>query len=170
MFCQGRFFAEYLELSEGSVMGSGEGGIVADEGGKPEAAEAEVVEGRYDAFIGGEVEAFQFLAAFEEIFVVEAGFDRGEAAVAPAGCGHDGDEFEFEGSLGLELVDVGVEEVFVVGLGFAGQYDLFGAEAVFAGVLSDLRFSSGGDGAGGFGCVGSVGGGLCLAHVSSRGG
>ncbi len=89
------------------------------------------------------MEAFYLLAGFSELFVIETGLDRSEASMAPTRSGHDGNEFKFQGSFGLELVDVGVEEVLVVVFGFAGEDDLLGRESVLAGVEGDLGFAGG---------------------------
>ena len=77
MFCQGRFFTELLELAEGSVVGAGEGGVVAVKGHEGVAAETEFVEGGDDAFVGGEVVAVHFIVALREVLDEEAGFDGG---------------------------------------------------------------------------------------------
>lgn len=149
-------------------MGSGERDIVTDERVEAVAAEGEHVVGPDDALRWREVIAVDLFAVLRQFLVVEAGFEGGESSMTPARAGHDVDEFEFERRFGLELIGVGTKQVFVVGLGFAGQDDLFGGEAVLAGVLGDLGFAGRGDGAGGFGGVGAVG--FCFAHVSSRGG
>ena len=146
-------------MAEGSVMGSGEGAFVADDHGDALAVVGEALEDPGEAVVVGHVGAFavHVFAAVEEVVVVHAGFDIDEAAEAPAGGGHGGDELEFDGVLGLEAVDVAVEEELVVGVEFVGEDDVVGGEAVAAGVLGGFGFAPGGDGASGLGSVGAGG-------------
>ena len=81
---------------------------------------------------------FGELEAVGEALLVEgvepAAFGAGEAVDEPLFLGEALDEEEFGGALGLEVVDEGLFEGVVVGLGFEGENVGLGGESVFEGV------------------------------------
>jgi hypothetical protein len=78
---------------------------------------------------------------FGKVVIENVGFDGGEAADAPTGEGEGFDEFGFDRGGGVELVEVGGAEGVEFGLGFVGEQNLFGVEAVFEGVLRRAGFA-----------------------------
>jgi hypothetical protein len=87
----------------------------------------------------------------------QAGFDGPDAAEAPAGDGHGLDQVHFDGAGGLELLDVGVEEELELFVGFGGEQDGLGGEAVAEAVAGGLGSAFRGGGAAGLGTVGAGG-------------
>ncbi len=163
-------------MAAGAVVGAVERAFVAHHHGHALAIVGEPLEGECEAV----VEGFQvgvashFLAAVEQVVVEYAGFDVEQSAEAPAGGDHGGDEFELDGVLGLELLDVAVGEELVVLHGFAGDDDVLGEQAVAARVEGGSGLAGAGDRSSGFRGVGAVGVELGLrgfvGHGSSRGG
>ena len=146
---------EEIELSCGAIVGSGEGGFVADEEVQGAAAVGEVAEGEgytvlvFDSFeLPGKTDAGLLHFVFEH-----AGFDRADAAEAPAGDGEGLNELGFDGVGGVIAVEVGVEEGLEVLFGFGGEGREVGGESVAEGVLGGFGFAFGGFGAVRFGSV-----------------
>ena len=132
-----------LELFEGSVIFAGEGGFVADQEGKGGSAIGHIVEG--PGYVGVVAGGFEFwghpFGSFEQEVAQEVGFHVGQAVHAPVCGGHGVDDAGFHGGLGLELVEVVLDEGLEFLGGFAGEEELFGEQAVFDGVLCGSGFT-----------------------------
>ena len=98
-------------------------------------ADVEHAEGEALVGVGVGLGVFGELEAVGEALLVEgvepAAFGAGEAVDEPLFLGEALDEEEFGGALGLEVVDEGLFEGVVVGLGFEGEDVGLGGEAVF---------------------------------------
>jgi hypothetical protein len=159
---------------EGSAIGAGECAFIANH--QVEAGSA----GEVFVDVGDAVEraghaidvlelAINIKGAELDFIADQGGFDLGEAAEAPAGGDHGLDQFDFDGSRGGELVEIGIEETLEVGGGFRGEDDGrgrerggAGGEAVAGGVLGGAGAAFGRDGAAGLGAIGAGGGGFGL--------
>ena len=101
-------------------------------------ADVEHAEGEALVGVGVGLGVFGELEAVGEALLVEgvepAAFGAGEAVDEPLFLGEALDEEEFGGALGLEVVDEGLCEGVVVGLGFEGEDVGLGGEPVFEGV------------------------------------
>jgi len=92
----------------------------------------------------------------EDFFFEEIGFDGPQAALSPFGGDHFFEEIELGLTLGLELLDVGIQHFAMLFGGFLLEDDAFGIEAVRDGVhggcfaagfgLGAVRFSAVGTG------------------------
>jgi hypothetical protein len=89
-----------------------------------------------------------FLAEGEFVFE-QAGFERGDAAEAPAGERHGLDQVHFDYVDRLVGVEVGLAEFGEVLFGLAGD-DEVGGHAVLEGVAGGVLFALRSDGAAGF--------------------
>jgi hypothetical protein len=125
-----------LQLFERPVMGAIQGAFVANQQGEGLAVIGQLLKDPGDAIVVvhvGELGVDVFIPAHE--FCAEhVGFDPADAAEAPAGGGHRFDQFRFEGGLGVELVDVGIEEELELFAGLGGEDDGLGGQAVADGV------------------------------------
>jgi hypothetical protein len=90
-----------------------------------------------------------------ELMGEQAGFDGPDAAQAPAGDGHGLDQIHLDRVGGVELLDVGVEEELELFVGFGGEHDGLGGEAVAEAVAGRLGSAFRGGGAAGLGAVGA---------------
>ena len=94
----------------------------------------------------------------------DGGFQGPEAAETPEGVDHSFDEGHFVGGFGEEFGDEGTEEFEKTLAGFAGEEDGGGEEAVVGGIAGvpgvqgGIVLAARGFWAGGFLCVGAVGG------------
>jgi hypothetical protein len=112
-----------------------------------------------EALFGGYFGEF-FLDVFgaaRQLVGEQAGFDGPDAAQAPAGDGHGLDQIHLDRVGGLELLDVGVEEELKLFVGFGGEQDGLGGEAVAEAVAGRLGSAFRGSGAAGLGAVGAGG-------------
>jgi hypothetical protein len=103
------------------------------------------------------VRLIDVLAAVDELEVEERSFDGHDALEPEARDGHGFDGMALGDALRLELVEVGVEERVEILRRFVGKDDGVCAKSVADRVARGSRFSFGGDGASGFGAVGSGG-------------
>jgi hypothetical protein len=101
--------------------------------------------------------SIDLLLAADEFHVKQVGLDGKEAAEAPTGDGHDVDQVGFDGGLGLELIHEVSPEKLKKFVGFAGDKDRGGGEAVTATIGGGAGFSFGGDGAARLGSIGAGG-------------
>lgn len=155
-----------LQLFEGAVIGSREGAFVADHEGEAGTGVGKVLEDPGEARGIGDVVVgiVDLLFALDQLQLEEGSLQGEDAVEAPARGGHGFDRVRFDEGGGLELIEISMEESFEFRFGFAGDDDGFGAEAVTQGVARGSGFAFGGDGAAGFGAVGSGGLGF-VAHV-----
>ena len=131
-------------------------------------AVGELLEDPGEAVVTGHVFELivDILGAADELGAEEAGFHSSETAEAPAGGGHGLEQLHFNGGLGLELAEVGIEERLESRAGFGGEDDGLGGESVAETVAGRAGASLGSDGAAGLCAVGA--GGLA-ARGSGRG-
>ncbi len=113
-------------------------------------------EGGGEGLAGAERVIRVFLDVFH-VLDVELGFDYGEALEAPFGGDHFVDQVEFGGAVGLELVEVGGEELVEFGGVFGRQEQGLRGEAVLEAVLGGAFTAGFGFGAVGF-CAVDAGG------------
>jgi hypothetical protein len=99
------------------------------------------------------------IAMLDEVELVLGGV---EAADFPGGGDDLFGEEKLDGGLGMQVGEVGAAEFEEEGRVFAGQDVVGGVEAEGGGVAGGAGFALGGLGAGGFLCVGAVGGQLAL--------
>lgn len=130
-----------MEARQGAFItdeeGEGHGLVLEDEG---EAAQVgDGIEFLLDLFFGQ-----------EEFVFKQVGFESGHAAEAPAGERHGFDQLHLDWVGGLVEGYVGLEEVGVVLLGFAGEDGELGGQAVLESVAGGVFFALGSDGAAGF--------------------
>jgi len=116
-------------LAEGSVEGAVEGDFVAHHQSERAVGSLEDLGEALVVVLGLEVGCVACLGCVH--FVGEQmGLDVGDAAETPAGYGHGFDQIHFDGVGGLKALDVRGQESFVVFLGFGGEDDGLGGEAV----------------------------------------
>ena len=129
-----------LEGAEGALVVVFDLGAVAEEVFVDEVvgvAVADVEHAEGEAFVGVGVRLgiFGLLEAGGQAILVEglepAALSAGEAVDEPLLLGEALDEEEFGGALGLEVIDEGLFEGVVVGLGFEGKDVGLGGESVF---------------------------------------
>ena len=101
---------------------------------------------------------------------VELGFDDGEALEAPLGGNHFVDQVGLGGAVGLELVEVGTEELIEFGGILGGQDQGLGGEAVFESVLRGALAAGFGFGAAGFCAIDASGFGFGREDIGHLGG
>jgi hypothetical protein len=142
---------EALEFVEGAIEGALDAGFVAADVGEDVGVHAEDV-GQFLVLGHVDVLALDVLLVLIEAEFEEAGFNAAVAGDAP--LGHDDlvDEGGFEGAVGLEIVEEGVEEFIEIPVLFADDDGGFGGEAVFEGIEA-----SGGLAFGGFGASAALG-------------
>ncbi len=90
-------------------------------------------------------------------FGEELGFDDGEAVEAPLGGDQLMNEVELGGAVGMEVVEVGEEELVELGGVLGGEHESLGGEAVFERVLGRAEAAGFGFGSVGFCAVGAGG-------------
>jgi len=73
---------------------------------------------------------FHFVVAVDRVEFEQGALDAREPVEAPVGGGHGFDGMEFGDALGLEVGEIGVEQVLILRRGFVWQYDVLRAEAV----------------------------------------
>ncbi|HEV1288116.1 MAG TPA: hypothetical protein VNU44_22510 [Bryobacteraceae bacterium] len=103
-----------------------------------------------------------FFFAEDRLVFEDVGFERRDAAEAPAGGGQGLDEILFESADRLILLHMGIEKGVEVFLGFTGKGFELGGEAVFEGVLGGSGLAFGSDRSFGFCAVGAGGVGFGL--------
>lgn len=104
-----------------------------------------------EALFGGYFSKFfvDVFGATCELVGEQAGFDGPDAAQPPAGDGHGLDQIHLDRAGGVELLDVGVEEELELFVGFGGEQDGLGGEAVAEAVAGRLGSAFRGGGAAG---------------------
>ena len=154
-------------MLEGSVIGAGEGSFVADDEGEALTGVGDVAENPGEAMVFMQVivRAVDLVFVVDKLKLEQRGFDCGDAVEPPTGNRHGSDRVGFGDALRVEFVEVGVEEIFVLAGGFVGEDDRGGSESVAEGVLRRSALAFGGDGASGFGTVGSGGVGFVACHA-----
>ena len=104
------------QLLEGPVIGASQSGFIADQQGEglsvvgqplKDPREVVIVVHPNELLVDGRLAARHFV--FQN-----GGFDGQDAAQAPAGGGHGVDQFRLDAAVGIELMDVGIEEELVV--------------------------------------------------------
>ena len=147
------------KLLERPVEGTVEVALVTCQQREALTAVGECLKDPREAILAGHFGKFvvNIFGAARQLIGDQAGFDGPDAAQAPAGDGHGLDKIHLDGVSGLELLDVGVEEELELFVGFGGEHDGLGGEAVAEAVARrlDSAFRSGG--AAGLGAVGAGG-------------
>ena len=161
---------ELEESTEGARIGAGVAGLHAVEDIE-RAAVGETFEGVGEGLIGGERVVGALLDVIDGCGE-ELGFDAGDPVEAPLGGDHFMDEVEFDGAVGVELEDVGVEEGVELGRVLGGEDDGLGGEPVLEGVLGRASAAGFGNGSAGFGAVeaGDLGFGWHVGRIREGGG
>jgi len=146
-------------LPEGAVEGAIEVALVTGEQGEALVVIGDPLEDPGETIIGGHVGEFfvHVFGAALELMREQTGFDGPDAAQAPAGDGHGLDQIHLDRVGGVELLDVGVEEELELFVGFGGEHDGLGGEAVAEAVAGRLGSAFLGGGAAGLGAVGAGG-------------
>ncbi len=160
---------EELQLLEGAVIGAAESAFVTDQQGEAVLVVGDVLKDPGEAMAVAHVVEFGVdrISAADELGAEQIGFNTPEAKQAPAGDGHGFDQIHFDGGRGVELVEVGLAEVFEVFLGLGGQDDGLRGESVAEAVVGRAGAAFEGEGASGFGAVGAGGRGFALRwHVA----
>jgi hypothetical protein len=147
------------QLLEGTVEGAIEVALVTGEQREALVVIGEFLEDPGEAIVVGHFGEFfvhVFGAALERM-AEQASFDGPDAAQAPAGDGHGLDQIHLDRVGGVELLDVGVEEELELLVGFGGEQDGLGGEAVAEAVAGRLGSAFRCGGAAGLGAVGAGG-------------
>jgi len=150
---------ENIELFEGPVEGAIEVALVTGQQGQTLTTIGQHFKNPGEAIFAGHVGEFvvDFFGAARQLVGEQAGFDGPDAAQAPAGDGHGFDQIHLDRVGGLELLDVGIEEELELLVGFGGEHDGLGGEAVAEAVAGRLGSAFLGGGAAGLGAVGAGG-------------
>lgn len=129
----GRLALELDQVAEGARVGSLQARFDAMEE-REGICVGEPGEGFGERLGGGERVVGVFFGALQ-VFDVELGLDDGEALQAPLGGDHLVDQMELGGAAGLELIEVGGEELVEFFGVLGGQDEGLGSEAVLERVL-----------------------------------
>jgi hypothetical protein len=148
-----------VQLFESPIEGAIKVSLVTGQQGERLSAVGEPLKDPGEAIVAGHFGEFfvNIFGAACQFVGEEAGFDGTDAAKAPAGDGHGLDQFHFQIVGGLELLDVGVEKELELFMGFGGEQDGSGGEAVAEAVAGRFGSAFRSGRAAGFGSIGAGG-------------